>query len=53
MRHSRTDWFREPSRFIIELEKKDIPVWNNCAPHLTWKNDYAKYVQSKAIFDWE
>ena len=39
--------------FIIELEKKDIPVWNNCAPHLTWKNDYAKYVQSKAILDWE
>ncbi|MBR0140586.1 MAG: hypothetical protein IJM17_09935 [Firmicutes bacterium] len=39
--------------FIIELDKENIPVWNNCGPHLIWKRDYSKYVLSKAIFDWE
>ncbi len=39
--------------FIIELDKENIPVWNNCGPHLIWKSDYSKYVLSKAIFDWE
>ncbi len=39
--------------FIIKIDRDELPVWNNCEPHKIWKSDYSKYLQSKAIFDWE
>jgi len=44
---------RWDSLFIIYLKKEDIQVWIDCKPHQIWKKDYNKFVDKKAVFDWE
>lgn len=45
----------KPNRFdvmyVVELDPADMQVWVDCEPHQIWKNDYAKYVEAKAIID--
>lgn len=35
----------------IEMEKDALEAYNDSPAHLTWKRDYARFVESKAIFD--
>ena len=38
---------------VVEMEKDALENWNKSALHLQWKEEYGKYIQSKAIFDCE
>ncbi len=38
---------------VVDMEKEALPNWNTSALHLKWKEDYGKFIQSKAIFDCE
>ena len=37
----------------IEMDKDVLPVYDTSAPHLEWKEKYGKFVENKAIFDFE
>lgn len=37
----------------MEMEKEALPVYDDCEWHHIWKRDYAKYLESKTIFDRE
>ena len=37
----------------IDMDKAVLPVYDTSAPHLEWKEKYGKYVENKAIFDFE
>ena len=36
---------------VLTMEKEDLPLWDGCALHKSWKSDFGSYVASKAIFD--
>ncbi len=36
---------------VVEMAKEALPNWNASALHLQWKEEYSKYILSKAIFD--
>ncbi len=38
---------------VVEMEKEALENWNHSALHLQWKEQYGKYILSKAIFDCE
>jgi hypothetical protein len=38
---------------VVEMEKEALENWNKSALHLQWKEEYGKYILSKAIFDCE
>ncbi len=38
---------------VVDMEKEALPNWNTSALHLKWKEEYGKFIQSKAIFDCE
>ena len=37
----------------IEMYKEVLPVYDTSAPHQEWKEKYGKFVENKAIFDFE
>ena len=37
----------------IEMEKSVLPVYDESEPHRVWKEKYGKFVEKKAIFDFE
>jgi len=37
----------------IDLDKEVLPAYDQSAPHLEWKEKYGKFVENKAIFDFE
>ena len=37
----------------IDMEKEVLPVYDASAPHHEWKEKYGKFVENKAIFDFE
>ena len=37
----------------IEMEKNFLPTYDSSIPHHEWKEKYGKYVENKAIFDFE
>ena len=37
----------------IEMERDVLPIYDASGPHLEWKEKYGKYVENKAIFDFE
>ena len=37
----------------IEMEKSVLPVYDDSEPHRVWKQKYGKFVEKKAIFDFE
>ena len=37
----------------IDMDKEVLPVYDTSAPHLEWKEKYGKFVEKKAIFDFE
>ena len=37
----------------INMDKEVLPVYDTSAPHLEWKEKYGKFVEKKAIFDFE
>lgn len=38
---------------VIDMEPDVLPVYDECTWHKQWKADYSKYLQAKAIFDYE
>ncbi len=38
---------------VVEMDKDALENWNKSALHLQWKDEYGKYILSKAIFDCE
>lgn len=38
---------------VVEMEKEALENWNKSALHQQWKEEYGKYILSKAIFDCE
>ena len=38
---------------VVEMEKEALEMWNRSQLHLKWKEQYGKYILSKAIFDCE
>ncbi len=38
---------------VLEMDKAALPNWNASALHLQWKEQYGRYILSKAIFDCE
>ena len=37
----------------IDMDKAVLPIYDKSAPHLEWKEKYGKFVEKKAIFDFE
>lgn len=37
----------------IDMDKEVLPAYDESAPHLEWKEKYGKFVENKAIFDFE
>ena len=37
----------------VEMEKDFLSTYDESAPHLEWKEKYGKFVENKAIFDFE
>lgn len=37
----------------IDLDKEVLPVYDESNPHHEWKEKYGKFVENKAIFDFE
>ena len=37
----------------IDMNKEALPVYDESDPHHEWKEKYGKFVESKAIFDFE
>ena len=37
----------------IEMDKDILPLYDESAPHHEWKEKYGKFVENKAIFDFE
>lgn len=37
----------------IDMDKEVLPIYDKSAPHLEWKEKYGKFVENKAIFDFE
>ena len=38
---------------LIEMDKKILPIYDESEPHHEWKEKYGKFVENKAIFDFE
>ena len=38
---------------VIEMNKEILPVYDESQPHKEWKEKFGKYVENKAIFDFE
>lgn len=38
---------------VIEIEKENLPIWNESAVHKKWKALFGSLIESKAIFDFE
>jgi len=38
---------------VLEMEKDALANWNTSSLHLQWKEQYGRYILSKAIFDCE
>lgn len=38
---------------VVEMEKEALPNWNESALHHQWKEQYGRFILSKAIFDCE
>ena len=47
-RANRFDLFVE-----IDMDKEVLPVYDESAPHREWKEKYGKFLENKAIFDFE
>lgn len=37
----------------IEMDPAALPAYDDSEPHRIWKRDYARYLEKKAIFDYE
>ena len=37
----------------IEMDESILPIYDASAPHHEWKEKYGKFVENKAIFDFE
>ena len=37
----------------IDMDKEILPVYDESLFHKKWKEDYSKYIEKKAIFDYE
>ena len=37
----------------IDMDKAVLPIYDTSAPHIEWKEKYGKFVEKKAIFDFE
>lgn len=37
----------------IEMEKSVLPIYDESEPHRLWKEKYGKFVEKKAVFDFE
>ena len=37
----------------IDMDKEVLPIYDKSVPHLEWKEKYEKFVENKAIFDFE
>ena len=37
----------------IDMDKEVLPAYDESVPHLEWKEKYGKFVENKAIFDFE
>ena len=37
----------------IEMDKDILPIYDESEPHHEWKEKYGKFVENKAIFDFE
>ena len=37
----------------IEMDKEILPIYDESEPHHEWKEKYGKFVENKAIFDFE
>jgi len=37
---------------IINMNKEELPLYDSCKEHKLWKNNYSKYIEKKAIFDY-
>ena len=37
----------------IEMDKSVLPIYDDSEPHHEWKEKYGKFVENKAIFDFE
>ena len=37
----------------IDMDKEVLPIYDKSVPHLEWKEKYGKFVENKAIFDFE
>ncbi len=37
----------------IDMDKEVLPTYDQSVPHLEWKEKYGKFVENKAIFDFE
>lgn len=37
----------------ITMEQEVLESYDGCDTHKTWKRDYARYLESKAIFDYD
>ena len=38
---------------MINMDKAVLPVYDVSAPHLEWKEKFGKFLENKAIFDYE
>ena len=38
---------------VIEMEKEILPIYDESEPHHEWKEKFGKFVENKAIFDFE
>lgn len=38
---------------VIDMQPEALPAYDECTWHQQWKADYSKYLQAKAIFDYE
>ena len=38
---------------VIEMNKEILPVYDESQPHKEWKEKFRKYMENKAIFDFE
>ena len=38
---------------LIDMEKNVLPIYDESEPHHEWKEKYGKFVENKAIFDYE
>jgi len=46
-----------PNRYdlmiCIEMDKSFLEIYDSSQPHLEWKQNFGKFVENKAIFDYE